>query len=127
MLRRSGSLFLAIVIAGCAAPGQRDDNANFALGTTPTDSELRVADDDVTPTGHGLPHDSGTIAEGEVVYKTKCIGCHGPNGNDGPFDKLVGRIPGDSFPWGRDQKDLPDRTIGNYWPYATTVYDYVHR
>src|SRR5438270_6680817 len=99
----------------------------FGFGTPATAAEIRVADDDVTPTGHGLPRDSGTVAEGEVVYKTRCAACHGLNGVEGPMDKLVGRVPGDSFPFGRDPRTLGDRTIGNYWPYATTVYDFIHR
>jgi cytochrome c len=48
-------------------------------------------------------------------------------GTEGPFDRLVGREPGDSFNFGRDPNLLPRRTIGNYWPYATTLYDYINR
>jgi cytochrome c len=46
---------------------------------------------------------------------------------EGPADRLVGREPADSFPYGRDPRLLSRRTIGNYWPYATTLYDYVNR
>src|SRR5437588_2859917 len=65
----------------------------FGFGTQATAAEIRLIDDDVTPTGHGLPRDSGTVAEGEVVYKTRCAACHGLNGVEGPMDKLVGRVP----------------------------------
>lgn len=62
-----------------------------------------------------------------MIYKQRCTGCHGVTGVEGPFIKLVGRMPGDSFNFARDTKLLPLRTIGSYWPYATTLYDYVNR
>jgi cytochrome c len=99
----------------------------FGFGTPATPAEIRLADTDVRPDGHGLPHDSGTVAEGAVVYGQQCASCHGATGVEGPFDKLVGRIPGDSFNFARDAHDRAPRTIGSYWPYATTVYDYVNR
>ena len=118
---------LVLVSARCERGGSRGRAGDFSLGTPATAEDIRLADDDVTPTGHGLPHDSGTVAEGDVVYHAKCAVCHGQNGVEGPMDKLVGRMPGDSFPFGRDPAQLSQRTIGNYWPYATTVYDFIHR
>jgi hypothetical protein len=99
----------------------------FGFGTPAGRGEIRQADTDVTPDGGGLPHDSGTVAQGESIYRLRCSGCHGPTGTEGPFDHLVGREPGDSFNFGRDPNFLARRTIGNYWPYATTLYDYVNR
>lgn len=116
-----------VLLATTACQRDRAAGAQFALGTPATTDDIRLADDDVTPTGHGLPHDSGTVAEGDVIFHAKCAVCHGPNGVEGPMDKLVGRMPGDSFPFGRDPAQLSQRTIGNYWPYATTVYDFIHR
>ena len=101
--------------------------ARFGFGTLATPEEIRRADTDVTPWGHGLPHDSGTVAEGEAVYTARCVACHGASGTEGPFDRLVGREPADSFPYGRDPGLLGRRTIGSYWPYATTLYDFVNR
>lgn len=117
----------AVAVLVGARSRQQHRPQRFGFGTSATAAEVRAADDDVTPTGHGLPRDSGSVQDGEVVYKARCAGCHGPTGVEGPMDKLVGRFPGDSFPFGRDPRRLGDRTIGNYWPYATTLYDYVHR
>lgn len=99
----------------------------FGFGTPATADEIRRADSDVTPDGDGLPPGRGTVPEGEAIYRTRCSGCHGATGTEGPFDRLVGREPGDSFNFGRDPKLLSRRTIGSYWPYATTLYDYVNR
>jgi cytochrome c len=99
----------------------------FGFGTPAARDEIRQADTDVTPDGRGLPHDSGTVAQGESIYRLRCSGCHGGTGTEGPFDHLVGREPGDSFNFGRDPNFLAKRTIGNYWPYATTLYDYINR
>ena len=99
----------------------------FGFGTPATAAEIRRADTDVRPDGHGLPHDSGTVAAGAAIYKKQCALCHGATGIEGPFDKLVGRAPKDSFAFGRDPKLLGTRTIGNYWPYATTLYDFINR
>ncbi|HEY3113671.1 MAG TPA: cytochrome c [Gemmatimonadaceae bacterium] len=99
----------------------------FGFGTPATADDIRRSDTDVTPDGRGLPHDSGTVAQGESIYRLRCSGCHGVTGTEGPFDHLVGREPGDSFNFGRDPNFLAKRTIGNYWPYATTLYDYINR
>ena len=99
----------------------------FGFGTSATTEEIRRADTEVTPDGRGLPHDSGSVTKGESIYKLRCSGCHGVTGTEGPFDHLVGREPGDSFNFGRDPNFLAKRTIGNYWPYATTLYDYINR
>lgn len=99
----------------------------FGIGRPATTGEIRKADTDVRPDGQGLPRDSGTVGAGEIVYKQKCVACHGVTGVEGPFNRLVGRMPGDSFNFARDPKFLRLRTIGNYWPYATTLYDYVNR
>ena len=70
-----------------------------------------------------------------ALFKSKCAMCHGAKGEGMPattvapihiaYPKLVGRDPRQGFPFGRDPKLV--KTVGNYWPYATTVYDYVHR
>jgi len=70
--------------------------------------------------GAGLPPGSGTATQGAEVYKTKCIACHGPDGANGVNDRLVGGQ-------GTLTSAAPVKTIGSYWPYATTVFDYVRR
>ena len=78
-------------------------------------------DRDVRPDGAGLPPGQGSVAQGRDVFLSRCVACHGPTGTEGPYDVLVGGGPwGDSGPPGR-------RTVGNYWPYATTLFDYITR
>lgn len=74
----------------------------------------------IPPDGRGLPDGSGTVEEGAEVYAQKCAHCHGSSGREGPFDVLVG--PDDPY-MGADST----RNIGNFWPYATTVYDFIGR
>ena len=132
MRPRRAITLTVLVVAGIAAAArpfrhQRQYPPRFGFGATPTAEEIRKADTDVRPDGHGLPRDSGTVTAGEVVYRQRCASCHGATGVEGPFYKLVGRMPGDSFNFARDPELLPLRTIGSYWPYATTLYDYVNR
>lgn len=99
----------------------------FGFGRPATSADIARVDDDVAPDGRGLPLASGTVAQGDAIFKTRCAGCHGATGKEGPFDRLIGRMPGDSFAFGSDPSLLGLRTIGNYWPYATTLYDFIHR
>ena len=64
-------------------------------------------------------------ADGAPIYAARCAGCHGKTGKEGPNDVLVGRLPGDAFPFAKDPR--APKTIGSYWPYATTVFDYIRR
>ncbi|MEP7345711.1 MAG: cytochrome c [Gemmatimonadaceae bacterium] len=100
--------------------------ARLMLGTTPSDSLVHAWDIDVNPDGVGLPPGSATYAQGAVVFAAKCAGCHGARGEGmAPYPPLVGRDPRDGFPFGKDPKYV--KTVGNYWPYATTIFDYVRR
>lgn len=93
--------------------------ARFGFGAEASTARVALWDIDVRPDGVGLPPGRGSVAEGERVYMTYCIACHGPTGTEGPNDRLVG-----SEPW----TDWPgSMTIGGYWPYATTLYDYIRR
>ena len=99
--------------------------ARFGFGRAATPAEIAAWDIDVGPDGNGLPEGRGTSADGEKTYAARCAACHGKTGREGPNDVLVGREPREGFPFGRNPV-LP-RTIGNYWPYATTLYDYIRR
>ena len=76
---------------------------------------------EILPSGAGLPPGSGTVAQGEAVFAAKCQACHGEKGAGQPNDRLVGGkgslAPGQA----------PVKTVGSYWPYATTLFDYVRR
>lgn len=96
------------------------------IGRAATPAEIRAWDIDVNWQGKGLPEGRGTYAAGAALFAARCAMCHGAHGEgQGSYPRLIGRDPRDGFPFGRDLKYV--HTIGNYWPYATTVYDYVHR
>ena len=100
--------------------------ARFEFGQPATPAQLAALDIDANPLGAGLPAGRGTYAQGAATYAQKCASCHGAKGEGmAPNPQLIGAEPRDSFPFGKDPK-IP-KTIGNYWPYATTLYDYIHR
>jgi S-disulfanyl-L-cysteine oxidoreductase SoxD len=99
--------------------------ATFGIGRPATPAEITALDIDIGPEGAGLPPGRGTAADGAPIYAARCAGCHGKTGKEGPNDVLVGRLPGDAFPFARDPR--APKTIGSYWPYATTVFDYIRR
>jgi cytochrome c len=90
----------------------------FNIGQPATQEQIRAWDVDVTPSGRGLPPGSGTARQGASIYAAQCAGCHGDQGQGGRADRLVNTEP--------FMPGVP-RTIGNYWPYATTVWDYINR
>ncbi len=90
------------------------------LGQPVSNAELDAVDFVVLPDGSGLPAGSGTAATGLVVFQTECRLCHGEGGQGGPNDRLVGGV-------GSLASDAPVKTIGSYWPYATTLFDYLRR
>lgn len=116
-----GAALAGLAIAAVALGGTADEPlSGFELGRPATEAEMRPWDIDVSPTGEGLPPGQGTVQQGAAVYAAKCAACHGPTGKEGPKDRLVG---------GRNTlaTDKPIRTIGSYWPYPTTLYDYIYR
>jgi cytochrome c len=117
---------VAIAMAQSPAGSQAaKEPATLGIGRPATQAEIAARDIDVGPDGVGLPPGKGTAAEGATIYAGRCAGCHGKTGKEGPNDVLVGRIPNDEFPFVRDPR--APKTIGSYWPYATTVFDYIRR
>jgi len=90
------------------------------LGRSATAAEIAPWDISIPPDGAGLPPGSGTPEQGAIVYAQKCQSCHGEKGAGKPNDQLVGGQ-------GTLTSKSPVRTVGSYWPYATTVFDYVRR
>ncbi len=111
------ALTLACVWAVGAAG---EDGGGYGLGRAATDEEIRAWNIDVSPTGEGLPPGQGTAKQGAQVFAAKCAMCHGPTGTEGPKDRLVGGQ-------GTLTTGKPIKTIGSYWPYATTLYDFINR
>jgi cytochrome c len=102
------------------------DPKQFGIGHPATSAEIAAEDIDVSPNGVGLPPGSGTPEQGASVYASACASCHGANGEGKPpaYPQLVGG-PKSTFDFA-DNPKIP-RTIGNYWPYATTLFDYIRR
>ena len=105
--------------------GSTNEPARFGIGRPATPAEIAALDIDVGPDGAGLPPGRGTAADGAPIYAARCAACHGKTGKEGPNDILVGRLPDDAFTFARDPR--APKTIGSYWPYATTIFDYVRR
>ena len=97
----------------------------LGIGRAATAEDIKALDIDVMPDGRGLPPGSGTVAEGAKIYAAKCASCHGKNGEGAAFERLVATDAGKNFDFATNPK-LP-RAVGNYWPYATTLYDYTYR
>jgi len=95
------------------------ENPRFGHPIDPADAASW--DISIPPDGAGLPPGRGTAAQGEMVYAAKCQACHSEKGGGGPNDRLVGGVG----TLGPDK--TPVRTVGSYWPYATTLFDYVRR
>jgi len=91
------------------------------IGRVATPDEIASWDISIGPDGAGLPPGRGTPKQGEMVYAEKCVACHGEKGAGKPNDQLVGgrgSLSGDQ---------APVKTVGSFWPYATTLFDYVRR
>jgi S-disulfanyl-L-cysteine oxidoreductase SoxD len=90
------------------------------LGREVKPEEIAAWDISIPPDGSGLPPGGGTATAGGTVYNAKCASCHGVKGIEGPADPLVGGI-------GTLASQKPVKTVGSYWPYATTLFDYIRR
>jgi cytochrome c len=108
---------MILVLAGHARSAAQE---TIALGRPATPDEIAAWDISIPPDGTGLPPGSGMPDQGAVVYTQKCQECHGKKGAGQPNDQLVGGQ-------GTLASQSPVRTIGSYWPYATTVFDYIRR
>lgn len=112
-----------IALAACSsiAPGEPQAGASgHDIGTPVTDQDLAAWNIDIAPDGRGLPAGSGDVATGAHVFAEKCAACHGAEGQGGLGDPLVGGL-------GSLASAKPKRTVGSYWPYATTLFDYIRR
>ena len=90
------------------------------LGQELTSAEVTALDYTIMPDGDGLPDGSGNAVDGKGIYLNNCLACHGEKGAGGLNDVLAGGH-------GSIKGTRPQKTVGSYWPYATTIFDYVRR
>lgn len=122
MSMRKRALAACCGLLGLAWAGQaRDVTADVPHYGRPASAEvIGWMDLTVTPDGIGLPSGSGSVEEGRATFAEKCVACHGPAGSGGAADRLTGGV-------GSLASAKPVRTVASYWPYATTIFDYVRR
>jgi mono/diheme cytochrome c family protein len=108
-----------VAIAGSLHPATAQ-LPTFGVGRPPTSEEINAWDLTVGPDGKNLPPGSGTAADGRAIFEQRCATCHGAKGDDPKYYVLVGGR-------GTLAKDEPLKTIGSFWPYATTVWSYIRR
>jgi S-disulfanyl-L-cysteine oxidoreductase SoxD len=112
-------VLIGIALLMSAASGSWADGPNLGRAVSP--EEAAAWDISIAPDGANLPRGSGTPAQGEAVYRATCQTCHGERGAGKPNEQLVG---GQGTLSGGG---APIKTVGSYWPYATTLFDYVRR
>lgn len=110
-------------LAAPAAAPRAEPPATLGIGRAATAEEIAAWDLDVNPRGEGLPAGQGTVEQGRALYAAQCVACHGPKGEGGLGPQLIGPAQKTGF---SDDPKLA-RTIGNWWPHPTTIYDYLRR
>ena len=122
LCKRAFALAIAALTASCATTGGEAPMATSGpgLGRAATAQEVAAWDISIPPSGAGLPAGSGTVKAGETVYIAQCQACHGAKGEGKPADRLVGGV-------GTLGTDKQVMTVGSFWPYATTLFDYTRR
>jgi S-disulfanyl-L-cysteine oxidoreductase SoxD len=125
MSRSANPAFVAVLVlvfAGPALAQARDDGArNYGVGTLATAEQISGWDIDVRPDGQGAPPGRGSVKDGEKVYVDKCAACHGE------FGESAGRWPQIAQGKGTLASHDPVKTVGSYFPYVSSVFDYIRR
>jgi cytochrome c len=106
----------AIAMFGIAAHAEE----RYGIGRAATPAEIAGWNIDIGRDGAALPPGSGSVERGRIVFSEQCAACHGDNGQGGVGDRLVGGQ-------GTLASPKPSRTVGSYWPYASTLFDYIRR
>ena len=121
-MHSTGVTMLALVLALAATIGATGIQAQspYGIGRAATPAEIAGWNIDIGRDGSGLPPGSGTVSHGREVFEQQCAACHGDKGQGGVGDQLVGGQ-------GTLATQKPVRTVGTYWPYAPTLFDYIRR
>src|ERR1700750_2601173 len=116
--REPGIAMLAVVALTCAPSAQAQ--SAYGIGRPATPAEIAGWNIDIGREGHNLPPGGGTVSHGRQVFDQQCAACHGAKGEGGVGDRLVGGQ-------GSLTTSKPVQTVGSYWPYAPTLFDYIRR
>src|SRR3954463_6045680 len=111
---------IAVVIVLCAFASVAQAQSLYGLGRPATAAEIAGWNIDIGRDGSNLPDGRGSVSQGREVFAQQCASCHGEKGEGGLGDRLVGGQ-------GTLGTPRPIRTVGSYWPYATTLFDYIRR
>ena len=109
---------IAVIALACATPAQAQ--SPYGIGRAATPAEIAGWNIDVDRDGNNLPPGSGSVSHGREVFDQQCAACHGAKGEGGVGDRLVGGQ-------GTLATPKPVKTVGSYWPYAPTLFDYIRR
>jgi len=122
-MRTSAAVAFALAFACGVAAAADASKTPYGFGTTATDADLARFVSPL-PDGRGLPQGSGSVLQGKSIYLQQCASCHGENLQGGIGDRLVG---GRGSLVNGDPAKAPVKTVESYWPYATTLFDYIKR
>ena len=125
LLSSAHLLIIPVILHLNIALAEADTVSLWNIGHSASIDDIQKWSTAIQPDGRGLPAGNGTVEQGRKLYVAKCSACHGDQGQGGLNDRLVGRLSADSFPF--SETGAPKKTIGNYWPHATTVFDYIRR
>lgn len=114
------AILIVMLFHGFETGRGETSSATHGFGQAATKGQIEAWNIDIAPDGAGLPPGQGTVQRGRQIFLQKCAMCHGKTGREGPMDRLVGGQ-------GTLNASDPVKTVGSYWPYATTLFDYVRR
>lgn len=116
-----GVAVLAATLVQIPGTGRTEPVAEtYGFGRSATEAEIKAWDIEIAPDGAGLPPGRGTVQQGRQTFQQKCAVCHGQSGREGPMNRLVDGQ-------GTLETSQPLKTVGSYWPHATTLFDYIRR
>lgn len=116
-MSKVSALLLSLLFASAAIGAQ---SPTYGVGRPPTPDEIRALGSPIAPDGTGLPAGSASVGEGRALFAARCARCHGAQGEGGIGVRLAGGQ-------GTLRTPKPLKTVGSFWPYATTLWDYINR
>ena len=119
-MRSAAEVVFAVVVTGLCGMQVAGADDGPGLGEELSREQVEAIDFTIMPDGDGLPDGSGNAIAGRIVYNNNCLACHGEDGTNGVNDVLAGGH-------GSLTGARPQKTVGSFWPYATTVFDYIRR